>query len=394
MSLYKNPKHTIAASCGAYIVQAIIVNFAPLLFVTFQTQYAMRLDQLALLVSVSFIVQLMADWITPLFVDKMGYRGPIVAALILASGGLASLAFLPELTPDPATGMMIACVLYALGGGMIEVLISPLVEACPTGIDQGKMSLVHSFYCWGQMLVILLSTAFFVGVGIQNWKILAVIWAVVPLVVAVWFTRVPIWQLPAGTAKTSVKGTLLRPLFWVFLLMMVAAGAAEQAVAQWASAFAEKGLAVSKTVGDLAGPCAFAFLMGTSRLVYARNSHRVSLEKCLWASGFLCLAGYLLIALSPHPAVGLIGCAVCGLAVGIMWPGTYSLLGRRMTGVSTAAFALLALAGDLGCTVGPALVGLVSGAAADNLKIGLSAATLFPVLLLIGLALCRKKTPI
>lgn len=383
--------HTISACFIGYVVQAIIVNFAPLLFLTFQTSYHIPLSRITMLVTVNFGVQLLVDLISAGFVDKIGYRASMLLAHLTAAGGLILLAFLPDALPDPFLGLLIAVVVYAIGGGLLEVLVSPIMESCPTDNKEKAMSLLHSFYCWGQVGVVLLSTVFFSVFGIGNWKILALIWALIPVLNLLYFTAVPIAPLmQEGERGLSVGELFKSRIFWLLLLMMTCAGASEQAVSQWASTFAEQALGVSKTVGDLAGPMAFAVCMGLSRLFYGKYGDRIDLDRFMAGSSLLCVLSYLVISLIPVPALGLIGCALCGLSVGIMWPGTFSKAAASLRGGGTAMFALLALAGDLGCSGGPTLAGMISARAGDNLRAGILAAVVFPVLLLLGLWLLRR----
>lgn len=395
MNIRQNFNHTIAASFTGSAVQAIINNFAPLLFLTFQASYGISLDRIALLVTINFGVQLFVDLLATKFADLLGYRTCIVIAHICSAAGLIGLAVLPELFADHYIGLVAAIAIYAIGGGLIEVLVSPIVEACPTKRKAATMSLLHSFYCWGHVFVVLVSTAFFSLAGINNWKILAFCWAVIPLVNTFYFMLVPI-RRPVGEAEgLSVRKLARVKVFWVMLLLMMCSGACEQAVSQWASTFAEAGLGVTKTIGDLAGPCMFAVLMGLARVFYARFSEKIALERFMFLSGVLCVISYLLISLVPSPVIGLIGCGLCGLSVGILWPGSFSIASREIPLGGTAMFALLALAGDLGCSTGPTFVGFVSGAFNDNLKVGILAAIIFPLLMLLGLFLCvilhRKK---
>lgn len=388
----KNPyQKTIYACFAAYVVQAVVNNFVPLLFLTFQDSYHIPLSQITLLVTFNFGLQLLVDLASVGFVDRIGYRASMVLAHALAAAGLALLAILPDALPSPFPGILLSVMVYAAGGGLLEVVVSPVVEACPSERKEQEMSLLHSFYCWGHVAVVLLSTAFFSLFGTEHWRILALMWALIPLGNLFAFLRVPIAPLIEGGGKGMALGELARnKMFWVFLLMMLCAGASEQGVSQWASTFAEKGLGVSKTVGDLAGPMAFAVLMGTSRAVYGRYGGRLNLDRFMAGSALLCAAAYLCIALVPSPAVGLIGCAVCGLSVGIMWPGTFSKAAAGLPRGGTALFALLALAGDMGCSGGPTLVGMVSSALGDDLRKGILAGIVFPVLLMAGLALSRS----
>ena len=386
-----NYKQTITACFIAYIVQAIVNNFAPLLFLTFQITYDIPLSKITMLITFNFGLQLIVDLVSVTFVDRIGYRASMILAHILAMVGLASLAFLPELLPDPFVGILISVTVYAIGGGLLEVLVSPVVEACPSDNKEAAMSMLHSFYCWGHVGVVLISTIFFAVFGIHNWKILAVIWALVPLCNSLVFTKVPIAPLiEEGEKGLTIKDLAKQKIFWVFMLMMLCAGASEQAVSQWASTFAEKGLGVSKTVGDLAGPMSFAVLMGTSRAFYGKWGDKLDLDRFMIGSSILCMISYLCISLVPGSVFGLVGCAVCGLSVGIMWPGTFSKASKAMKNGGTAMFALMALAGDLGCSGGPTVVGMVSSAFGDDLKKGILAAICFPLLLLVGIVLCGK----
>lgn len=376
---------TIISCFVGYIVQAIINNFIPLLFLTFQGSYGISLSKITLLVTFNFGAQLVVDIIAISFVDKIGYRASMIIAHVFAAAGLVSLTVLPELFADPFVGLLLSVMIYAVGGGLLEVLVSPVVEACPTDNKEKAMSLLHSFYCWGHVGVVLLSTLFFNVCGIGNWKILAVLWAIVPLCNAVAFTKVPMAQLlEDGDKGLSMKELASMKMFWILMLMMLCAGASEQAVSQWASALAEKGFGISKTISDLIGPMAFAILMGSSRAFYGKFGDKINLEKFMIGSSILCMLSYLMISLIPVPALGLLGCAICGLSVGIMWPGTFSVASAAMPRGGTAMFAFLALAGDMGCSSGPTFVGFVSGALGDNLKLGVLAAIVFPAFLIFG----------
>ena len=372
---------TITACFVGYIVQAIVNNFTPLLFLFFQKCYHIPISQITLLVTFNFGIQLLVDFLSVRFVDKIGYRISMIIAHVLAAAGLFLLTVLPEILPVSFIGILIAVMIYAVGGGLLEVLVSPVVEACPSDNKEKAMSLLHSFYCWGHAGVVLISTVYFYVVGIDNWKILAIIWAVIPM-------------LEDGDTGLGLKELFRMKIFWILLIMMICAGASEQAVSQWASAFAEKGLGISKAAGDLAGPMAFAVLMGISRLFYGKYGDRINLEHFMIYSSFLCILSYLGISLFSIPLLNLIACAVCGLSVGIMWPGTFSKASAALPKGGTAMFALLALGGDIGCSGGPTLVGMVSGAFGDNLKMGILAGIIFPVLLLIGVILCRRQKKI
>ena len=398
MSIRTSHKHTLAACYLGYITQAIVNNFAPLLFITFSTDYHIPLSQMAMLVAVNFGVQIIVDLIAAKYVSAWGYRPATVAAHIFAVLGLLGLGILPRILPVPFAGILIAIVLYAVGGGLTEVLISPIAEACPTGNKEAQMSLLHSFYCWGHVAVILLSTLYFHFVGTEHWWILSCLWALIPLFNIFYFSAVPIRTLeedvPEGEVLTLGK-LLKKPLFWLLVAMMICSGAGEQAMSQWASAFAEAGLGVSKTMGDLAGPCMFALLMGLSRFLSSRLTRRFSLTAIMAVSCTLCGLCYVVAALSGSPVLSLVGCGLCGFSVGIFWPGTLSLSAVSLRGGGTAMFALLALAGDLGCVGGPAVVSLCTEAfAGGSLKGGMLFGVVFPIGLIVGLvflSLAQKK---
>lgn len=390
MSIRNDFRHTIAASYIGYITQAIVNNFAPLLFVTFHRTYDISLSRIGLLVTVNFVTQILVDLFSAKFTDRIGYRLNAVLAHIFAAVGLILLGILPELTPDPYIGISIAVVIYAVGGGLTEVIISPIVEACPTDKKGAAMSLLHSFYCWGSVLVVLVSTLLFRLLGLDSWKIISAMWAVIPACNAIYFCFVPINSLADEGRGMSITGLLKEKVFWVLALLMLCSGASELAMSQWASALAETGLHVSKTVGDLAGPCFFAILMGSGRVLHAHVAERFSLTGYLGACACLCIVSYLVVTFSPLPALSLAACGVCGLSVAAMWPGTFSISSKVCPQGGTTIFALLALAGDIGCSAGPTTVGFVSSALRDNLKLGLLSAIIFPVLMLVGLAMCRK----
>lgn len=391
----QNYQKTMYACFIGYIVQAVVNNFVPLLFVTFQKSYGISLPRITFLITINFCIQLAVDLISAGFVDQIGYRASVILAHVCAAAGLLGLTILPDLFSDPYWGIVLSVGIYAVGGGLIEVLISPILEACPTDNKEKAMSLLHSFYCWGHVGVVLVSTVFFALFGITHWKILTVLWVLIPVCNILLFAKAPIYSLhEEGEKGLTLKQLFSRKLFWVFLLMMLCAGASEQAVSQWASTFAEQGLGVTKTVGDLAGPMAFALLMGTARLIYGKYGDRLDLDRFMGGSCLLCMASYLCIVFVPVPLAGLLGCAVCGFSVGILWPGTFSKASAGIRGGGTAMFAMLALAGDVGCSGGPTLAGLVSSAFGNDLHMGILAAIIFPVLLLVSLFLakrCRKS---
>ncbi len=391
MEKQKNYKKTLVACYLGFVTQAITANFTPLLFLTFKNTYGIGFEKIALIPMVFYFTQLLIDFAAAKFVDKIGYRVCVVSSQVLSAAGLVLMAVLPELLPVPFAGILIAVVLYAIGSGLVEVLVSPIVEACPFENKGGMMSLLHSFYCWGAVAVILGSTLFFTVFGIENWKILTVLWAIIPFWNAFNFMFCPIERLVEEDQRMRTSHLLKLPLFWLLILLMICAGASEASMAQWASAFTESAMGVSKTVGDLAGPCLFAVFMGISRIVYGKLSEKLDLTKTMLACGGLCVLCYLTASLSAIPVIGLAGCALCGVSVGIMWPGTISISSQKCPRGGTAMFAFLALAGDLGATVSPSLVGGISNMAGGNLKAGLFAATAFPLLLIFGLIFLHRK---
>ena len=387
----KNYRKTLLAGYMGFITQAISANFLPLLYITFQNTYHLSLTQLALLSAVFFFTQLVVDLVCARVADRVGYRPCILTAQVASGLGIAGLAVLPTIFPSPYEGILCCVVIYAIGSGLIEVLCSPIIEACPFENKEGAMSLLHSFYCWGFAGVILLSTLFFAVFGIENWKFLALFWALIPLC-NVWnFAVCPIETLVADGESMTVGELLKTKVFWLFLLLMVGAGASEISMAQWASAFAESALHVSKATGDLIGPCGFAICMGVSRALFGKYSDRLDLSRFMTASGLLCFGCYLLAGLAGLPVLGLIGCTLCGFSVGIMWPGSISISSAILPKGGTALFAFLALAGDLGGAVGPSLVGAVSENAGNDLRSGVVAGIVFPLLLVISTQLLKKE---
>ena len=394
----KNYKKTLNACYLGFITQAISANFAPLLFLMFHKIYAIPLGKIALISTTVFFTQLLVDVFCAKFVDRIGYRRSVVISEICSAAGLVGLAFLPGITKDPFAGIIMSVVVYAIGSGLIEVLCSPIVEACPFENKSSVMSLLHSFYCWGTVGVVVLSTAFFAVFSIDHWKWLACIWALVPIYNVYNFMTCPIETLVEDKDAMGIRGLFKVPMFWTAIVLMICAGAAELSMAQWASAYAELAVGLPKVIGDLAGPCMFAVMMGISRSLYGKYGEKMNLMKFMFFSGTLCLVCYLMAALSENAVIGLAGCILCGFSVGIMWPGTISISSRQLPTGGTAMFALLAMAGDLGGAFGPSLVGNITQRAHDNLHAGMLAGCIFPMVLLISLAAMklsqRKKRSI
>ncbi len=364
-----------------FVTQAISANFVPLLFLTFYNSYGISYADLALIPVTFYVTQLIVDFLCAKAADRIGYRTSVVIAQITSGLGLLMLAFVPDMCPKPFVGILISVTVYAIGSGLIEVLCSPIIEACPFDDKAGMMSLLHSFYCWGAFGTILVSTLFFVLFGTSNWRILTCLWAAVPLYNIYNFATCPLEPIVADGEGMTIKQLFKTKLFWMFIVLMVCAGAAELSMAQWASAFAESGLGVTKTTGDLLGACGFAVFMGLSRIWYGRYGQKVDLTKFMILSGILCIIAYILAAFAAWPLMGLIGCMLCGFSVGIMWPGSISISSSGLPGGGTALFAFLALAGDLGGAAGPAVVGSISHIFGENIQAGLTAGMIFPLML-------------
>ena len=380
-----NYRKTKTACYLGFVTQAIAANFAPLLFLKFHNDYNISLGNIALISTCFFFTQLLVDLFCAKFVDKIGYRICIVASEVCSAAGLIGLAFLPDILPNPFAGILCSVIVYAIGSGLIEVLGSPIVEACPFDNKEATMSLLHSFYCWGAVGTILISTLFFLLFGMDSWKWLAVLWALIPTCNIYNFATCPIEHLVEEGSGMGIRELFRKPLFWISVCLMICSGASELAMAQWASAYAEAALGLSKAIGDLTGPCMFAVTMGISRVIFGKYGNRIDLMKFMTGSGILCVVCYLLTSLSSNPLIGLIGCIVCGFSVGIMWPGTISISSKKFPLGGTAMFALLAMAGDLGGSIGPGIVGYITQAAGDNIRIGMSVGLVFPVILLVML---------
>ena len=389
----KNYTYTIYACYVGYIVQAIINNLPPLLFLTFERSLGISMEKIALLISINFGVQIIVDFVAAKYVDKIGYRVAVVTAHVVSVLGLIGLGTLPRVMSNSYLGLILAMACNAIGGGLIEVLISPIVEAAPaSGAKEKAMSLLHSFYCWGHVGVVLLSTLGFQIFGMERWYYLPLIWSIVPAANIFLFLRVPINTLVDEDERIPAKELFSMGSFWIFVLLMICAGASEQGMSQWASMFAEKGLQVSKTMGDLLGPCFFALLMGLSRMYYGKYGDQIDLRRFMSGSAVLCVLSYLIAVLLANPVLALFGCGLCGLSVGIMWPGTFSLSVKGCPRGGTLMFALLALAGDIGCASGPAVVSAVSGLLPQyGMKAGLAAAIVFPCVMLLLLRIRKNK---
>lgn len=382
-------KHTKLACYSGYITQAVVNNFTPLLFVVFAEGLGLNLAQIASLITVNFAIQMCVDMFGARYAEQIGYRNVLVISQLTAAVGMIALGTLPFII-EPYAGIIISIVFYAIGSGLTEVMVSPVIEAIPETGKGRNMSFLHSFYCWGHVYTVIITTLYFNFFGVENWRYLSYFWAVLPLITAVAFAKVPINTFGDNSGKRiGFRGLFKTGIFWVFVLMMWCTGASELAMAQWSSMFAEISLNVSKNTGDILGPCMFAVLMGTARIVFGKVSGKVDTRLCLAISAVLCVASYLLATIPDIALLNLTGCALCGFSVGAMWPGVLSLAAKKFPQAGTTIFGLLALSGDVGCFSGPQVVALFSGE--SNLKAGLLAAVFFPVLMIFLVMFLRKR---
>lgn len=375
-------KTTIYASYLDYIVQGIVNNVNPILFIYYQTALGLSVDKIGLLIAINFGVQIFVDLLASRYAEKIGIRACMIGANVFAVLGLVGVGFSHFIMDNAFLGLAVSTVFNAIGGGLIEVLLSPIVEGVPEGNKDKRMSILHSFYCWGCVGFIAISTILLKVIGGENWFVVPAVWTIFPIITGILFVKAPIsFYVEERGNHAPVRKLVKTKLFWSLMILMVCAGASEMAMSQWASYFSEVGLKVDKTVGDLLGPCLFAVLMGLARVFYGKSGNKVKLEKVMVFSGLLCIGSYLLTVLAPHPLIGLLGCAICGLACGIFWPGTYSLAAKCFKTNGTAFFGLLAFAGDVGCFSGPQLTSLVSKILPQwGLKAGLAAAAIFPLI--------------
>lgn len=391
MKIQNNYIHTLHACNIGYVTQAIVNNFAPLLFLTFRSEFGISIAETSALVMLNFVTQMVVAFLSAKIADRISYRRTLVGGGFCSALGLFLLAFLPRLIPRPFLALSVSIAVYAIGGGVVEAIDSPLVEACPFKRKAADMSLVHAFYCWGQMLVVLCSSLYFRMFHVENWRVLACVWALVPLLNAVYFMFVPMKSLVSDKERALGFSDLFRNrLFWLFAIMMLCSGASEHCMNQWASAFSESALHIDKSLGDILGPCFFAFFMGSSRTLFAVFSKKLNLLNCLVASSLSCACAYLVVGVFSNPWLCLAGCALCGWSAGILWGGVFSMSSCTIPAGGTVMFALLALPGDFGCGFGPMLVGFSTQYVfRDNLRYGIFSGIVFPVVMLLCL-LCYK----
>ncbi|MDE5910788.1 MAG: MFS transporter [Clostridia bacterium] len=390
MKRLKNYKHTFNSCCVASAIQAIEINLPPLLFVCFQDEFSISLTGLTALITLTFIVQLLMDALSAKIMDKIGYRTTMIISHAFVAMGAALMGILPYLI-SPYTGLIIAIIIMAMGGGMLEVITSPIVEAIPNQ-KGGKLSLLHSFYSFGYLSIVLVTVLYFTVFDRTQWRFLMFCFAIIPIINAIFFCFVPCSSLNEQRGESiGLKGLIKNKMFLLFLILILCAGAMEQAISQWVSYFAEKGLNLNKAMGDLVGPFSFALLMGLGRLFYGLFGYKIHIKRILPIAGAGCLICYIIAVASNSPLLCLIACALCGLCVSITWPGTLDAASKNIPQGGTAMFALLALGGDIGCTLGPSIVGYVSDASAFGLKGGITTASIFALIFVIASFVLLKK---
>jgi len=383
-----NYKRTKGACFLAYIISALINNFLPLLFLTLNREFDISFEALGILISVNFFVQAIVDFLGAQYVDRLGYRVSIMLALSFAALGFISLGILPYTMKNTFFALLITVILYAVGSGLIEVLISPIIAALPEDKGSKTMTFLHSFYCWGHLLIVMVSTAFFATFGIRAWRYLAIFWAILPIIDMLIFAKAPLHVFGEKAKKIPLKSLFTNKIFLLLLLLMLCGGAAELTVSQWISVFAESSLGLPKSIGDILGPCLFALTMGFSRVAYTKM--RMPLLRAILLCAVLCTASYLITVFSPHPLLALTGCALTGFSVGIFWPGILSFAAQTMPGGGTAMLGFLALGGDIGCSMGPGLLGYIFEKT-NSLSPGLLLSALYPLLITLGSIYLIKK---
>jgi fucose permease len=401
-------KHTLRACYTGYITQAAINNLAPLLFTVFQGEFGLSFEQVGRLILFNFGTQIAADFFAMKYVDIIGFRRSAVLAHFLCAAGLVSLSILPNILPSPYIGLMLSVMIYAMGGGILEVLVSPIVDSLPGEEKESAMSLLHSFYCWGQVVVVIVTTVMIRLLGRQLWEVVPVFWAVVPLCNLLLFLKVPLMPPVPPETRVPLKNLFKSRFFVVALIIMMCAGASELTMSQWSSLFAERGLHVTKMLGDLLGPCLFAVFMGIGRTIYGIWGNKINLSNALLGCGALCVACYLTTVFAPWPLLSLLSCAVCGFSVSLMWPGAFSLTAQKYPLGGTAMFGMLAVFGDLGASAGPWSAGLISDLSQTSnaiialgqrnnldmaqlgLKCGLLVAVVFPLILFVCVLLFKR----
>lgn len=396
---------TIRCCYLGMFVQAIVINLAPILFIPFKEQLGLTFEQLGRLILINFVTQVAFDLIAGATVTRLGVRRMVVAAHILVTLGLWLFAWLPGRLTSPYAGLVIGTIVFSMGGGVLELLLSPIINAVPSERKAADMSLLHSFYAWGQMTVILLTALAVFVLPAGPWRWVAPFWSIVPALGAWGFSRAPIPPFVEEEKRHRLRELLRVPAFLAAMLGLALAGASEIAISQWISAFAEKALRFPKLLGDLGGVCLFAAALGVGRTWYGLYGHKVCIRTRMIGGALLATVMYVLASLSPWPWVSLLACVMSGLAVSLFWPGLLSLTAVRFPLAGASMFAVLCAAGDMGCALAPWAVGLCADRVtalglgggmgwtpeAFGLRMGLLAGALFPFGLLLVLIGLRQK---
>lgn len=399
---------TLMAARMGFFTQALVNNLAPVFFVLFRVLYGFSYLQVGILAALNFTLQLFADITSPNLISRFGYRKCAMTAQALCAVGLILMPGLCILTGGVYISFIIPVLIYSYGAGMIEVLASPIVEAIPDLPENTKMSMLHSFYSWGQMTCVALTTLALHFIGYERWFLIPVLWSAIPIFGIILFSRARLDMADMAEKESEKGGRLFCRSFVLMLIIMTCAGASEIAMSEWSSLFAEEALGVSKVAGDLFGPCMFALFMGMGRMCHAKFGERLNLSRLIKACSLLCVICYVGAALLRPAAASLIFCALTGLSVSLMWPGALSLAAARNNG-GARMYGLLAAFGDIGCIIGPVVTSSVSefadgneriraigaayGLSADKtaLRASLLAMALIPLVMLICLSLFSDK---
>lgn len=409
MNIARSYGLTKVACYIGYVVQAVVNNLLSLLFVIFNAQpYNISLEKLGSIIFINFAAQLFIDYISVFFTSRFGYKKCVVFAQATSVVGFVLLGFLPRVI-EPYFGILFSILFLAVGSGLIEVLISPIIEALPSDNKASNMSFLHSFYCWGQVLTVIGTTALVFALGNDKWFYIPFVWSIIPFINTLLFTRCDILELENNSAHSSALSLLKNKSVYKYMVFMFCAGASEITMVQWSSFFVEKGFGTEKWLGDLIGPCLFAVLMGIGRIGYGILGKKVSLERLLCYFSALCFVCYLVVALSNNGIICALGCAVCGLSVSVMWPGVISLSAEKFHSSGTAIFSLMAMLGDIGCAVGPWILGLIAEYAFDynlgrhlisalninstqsNMQLGFLICSIFPLIMFLFFVISAVK---
>lgn len=400
-----NPEHyrltTISCFVGIF-AQAVIINLAALLFMPLMRLHGLTYVQLGTLVAVNFSVQVGSDLVFSGLIDRIGFRRLVLPACLVGSLGLFLFALAPVLLPGRVfAGLLAATAVYSAAGGLLEVLLSPIVNAIPNEEKGAAMSLLHSFYAWGQMATIILTTLFLFLVGERHWQWMVGFWALLPLANFLLFLKAPFPPSVPEEHRLNMGDLILKPFCLLAFAAIFFGASAEVLMNQWTSAFMERALLLPKLTGDLFGMCGFALMLGLGRAWHGKYGARFDISKALVAMSALAVLCYLVVALAPGSWPGLLACMVCGFATSLLWPGTLIVASERYPLAGAWMFALLAAAGDVGAGLGPWFTGWVVDHAIDTaaalrleqwlgiggeqaaLRLGILAGTIAPLLALL-----------